>query len=380
MSKTKLLKYSLIRHTSSAKIVRNLLDVFYSFKEVIILKRRSLFKKQFEKNYASMTDTNYKDSLVKFIPRNVLEFTVVTVILIIITYIFYSNLSLNENLELIGVYTFAMLKISLSANKLLLAFQNLKSVKIPAIEISEELIQYSKIDKNLIDLNESIENKLKFENNIKLKNVHFTYSGTSKKVLDGINLEIRKNETLGIYGPSGGGKTTLINLILGFLKPTSGEVLLDNFNIHTDVKSWHNSISYVPQDIFLFNDTIKRNILFGIDEKKIDINEINKVLKIVNLDEFVSKLDIGLDTVVGEKATKLSGGQAQRISIARSILLDRDILFLDEATSKLDEANEFEIIENLINKLGGKKTIVIISHREKTLNKFCDKIYNLSKN
>ena len=126
-----------------------------------------------------MTDTNYKDSLVKFIPRNVLEFTVVTVILIIITYIFYSNLSLNENLELIGVYTFAMLKISLSANKLLLAFQNLKSVKIP-IEISEELIQYSKIDKNLIDLNESIENKLKFENNIKLKNVHFTYSGTSK--------------------------------------------------------------------------------------------------------------------------------------------------------------------------------------------------------
>ena len=185
---------------------------------------------------------------------------------------------------------------------------------------------------------------------------------------------------MGIYGPSGGGKTTLINLILGFLKPTSGEVLLDNFNIHTDVKSWHNSISYVPQDIFLFNDTIKRNILFGIDEKKIDINEINKVLKIVNLDEFVSKLDIGLDTVVGEKATKLSGGQAQRISIARSILLDRDILFLDEATSKLDEANEFEIIENLINKLGGKKTIVIISHREKTLNKFCDKIYNLSKN
>ncbi len=380
LSKTKLLKYSLIRHTSSANIVKNLLDVFYSFKEVIILKRRSLFKKQFEKNYASMTDTNYKDSLVKFIPRNVLEFTVVTVIMIIITYIFYSNLSLNENLELIGVFTFAMLKISLSANKLLLAFQNLKSIKIPANEISKELIQHSKIDEVLIDQNESIENKLEFKNIIKLKNIDFTYSGTSKKVLEGINLEIKKNEILGIYGPSGGGKTTLINLILGFLKPSSGEVLLDNFNIHTDVKSWHNSISYVPQDIFLFNDTIKKNILFGIDEKKIDINEINKVLKIVNLDEFVSKLDIGLDTVVGEKATKLSGGQAQRISIARSILLDRDILFLDEATSKLDEANEFEVIENLINKLGGKKTIIIISHREKTLNKFCDKIYNLSKN
>jgi len=380
LSKTKLLKYSSIRHSSSAKIVGNLLDVFYSLKEVIILKRRNLFKNQFEINYSSMTQAGYKDGLIKFIPRNILELTVVSVILIIITYIFFNNLSIIDNLELLGVFTFAMLKISLSANKLLLAFQNLKSVKIPAKEISKELIMFSHEEYNLQNQNENNKNKLEFKKNINLKNINFTYSDSSKETLRDINLEIKKNKTIGLSGPSGSGKTTLINLILGFLKPTTGKVLLDNFDINTDVLSWHNSIAYVPQDIFLFNDSIKKNILFGLDEKKIDNKEFDRVLKIVNLDEFINRLDKGLDTNAGEKATKLSGGQAQRIGIARSILLDKEILFLDEATSKLDESNEYEIIQNLIEKLGGKKTIIIISHRDKTLEKFCDEIYDLSNN
>ncbi len=380
LSKTKLLKYSSIRHSSSAKVVGNLLDVFYSLKEVIILKRRNLFKNQFEINYSSMTQSSYKDGLIKFIPRNILELTVVSVILIIITYIFFNNLSINDNLELLGVFTFAMLKISLSANKLLLAFQNLKSIKIPAKEISKELIMFSHEEYNLQNQNENNKNKLEFKKNINLKNINFTYSDSSKETLRDINLEIKKNKTIGLSGPSGSGKTTLINLILGFLKPTTGKVLLDNFDIHTDVLSWHNSIAYVPQDIFLFNDSIKKNILFGLDEKKIDNKEFDRVLKIVNLDEFINRLDKGLDTNAGEKAAKLSGGQAQRIGIARSILLDKEILFLDEATSKLDESNEYEIIQNLIEKLGGKKTIIIISHRDKTLEKFCDEIYDLSNN
>jgi ATP-binding cassette, subfamily B, bacterial PglK len=377
LSKTKLLQYSSIRFTATANIVRNLLNVFYSLKEVIILKRRGLFKEQFKKSYSSMTDANYKDSLIKFIPRNILELTVISVVLIIISYMVFTGSSISENLELLGVFTFAMLKISLSANKLLLAFQDLKSIKIPASEVSKELLQHSKIQDFSIDKNENIENKLNFNKSISLKDVNFIYSGTSKKVLENINIKIEKYKTIGISGPSGSGKTTLINLILGFLKPTSGKVFLDNFDIHTDVKSWHNSIAYVPQDIFLFNDSIKNNILFGIDEKKFDIKEINRVLKIVNLDEFISKLGEGLDTIVGEKGAKLSGGQAQRINIARSILLDKDIIFLDEATSKLDESNEFEIIENVINKLGGKKTIIIISHRVKTLETFCDEIYTM---
>ena len=378
LSKANLIRYSAMRHTSSAKIVKDLLNVFYSLKEVIILKRRNIFKNQFEKNYSLMTQSSYKDGLIKFIPRNILELTVVSIILIIITYIFYNNLSFNENLELLGVFTLSMLKISLSANKLLLAFQNLKSVKIPAREISKELVMFSNREHNLQNHYENNQKKLEFKESINLRNVNFTYSDSSRAILRNINIEIRKNKTIGLCGPSGSGKTTLINLILGFLKPTSGKVLLDNFDIHYDVASWHNSIAYVPPDVFLFNDSIKRNILFGLDEKEINDKQLEKVLKIVNLDDFVRRLDDGLDTNAGEKAAKLSGGQAQRIGIARSILLEKEILFLDEATSKLDELNEFEIIENLIEQLGGKKTIFIISHRDKTLKKFCDEIYHLS--
>ena len=378
LSKKKLLKLSLIRHNVTPNITQNLLDVFYSFKEVIILKRRNLFKKQFEKNYSTVTETAAKEGLIQFVPRNILELTVVSVILIVISSILVSNFSINENLELIGVFTFAMLKISLSANKLLLGFQGLKSVKIPANEVSKELLLHSKMKSSIIDLEENIDKKLNFSKGIFLKNVNFTYSGTSKKILENIDIEIIKNKTIGISGESGSGKTTLINLILGFVKPTSGKVLLDNFDIRSDVKSWHNSIAYVPQDIFLFNDSIKNNILFGLDQKEVKIEEINRVLEIVNLDEFVSKLEDGIDTIVGEKAIKLSGGQGQRIGIARSLLKDKEVIFLDEATSKLDETNEFQIIEKLTNKLGGKKTIIIISHREKTLQKFCDEIYDLS--
>ena len=376
--KNKILNLALRRHNLSPKITQNLLDVFYSLKEVIILKRRNLFKKQFEKNFSFVTDTVRKEGLIQFISKNILELTVVSAILIVISYIFISNSSINENLELIGVFTFAMLKISLSANKLLLGFQGLKSVKIPANEVSKELLLHSRMKNSIFDQNENIDNKLNFNKSISLKNINFTYSGTSKKILNNINIEIIKNKIIGISGESGSGKTTLINLILGFVKPTSGRVLLDNFDIHSDVKLWHNSLAYVPQDVFLFNDSIKNNILFGIDQKEVKIEEINRVLKIVNLDEFIAKLDDGVDTIVGEKATKLSGGQGQRVGIARSLLKDKEIIFLDEATSKLDEVNEFQIIEKLINKLGGKKTIIIISHRDKTLDKFCDEIYELS--
>lgn len=374
----KLIKLSLIRHNLNPNITQNLLDLFYSFKEVIILKRRNLFKKQFDKNFSSVTETTYKESLIQFIPRNILELTVVSAILIAISYFFFSNLSINENLELIGVFAFSMLKISLSANKLLLGFQGLKSVKIPASEVVKELLLHSRMKGCIIDQKENIDDKLNFNKSINLTNIDFTYSGTSKKILENINIEIIKNKTIGISGESGSGKTTLINLILGFLKPTSGKVLLDDFDIHANVELWHNSLAYVSQDALLFNDSIKNNILFGLDQKDVKEGEINRILKIVNLDALIMKLNDGIDTIIGEKAIKLSGGQAQRIGIARSLLKDKEVVFLDEATSKLDEVNEFEIIENIVNKLGGKKTIIIISHRYKTLEKFCDEIYELS--
>ena len=139
----------------------------------------------------------------------------------------------------------------------------------------------------------------------------------------------------------------MINLILGFLKPTDGKIIVDNFDINNDLERWYDMVTYIPQDIFLLNDTIKNNILFGLSSEDIDKSLFLKVLDISNLNEFLKKIPNGIETVVGEKAIKLSGGQAQRICIARSLIKDSDIVVLDEATSKLDEKNESIILEKL---------------------------------
>lgn len=379
-SGTKLLKYSKISHAQNAKMVGNLLNVFYSIKEVIILKRRLIFQKKFSESFMLLTKSTYKDGLIKFFPRIIFELLLISIILLIVIFLIYKKQSIANNLEFIGVFTLATLKVSLSANKILLAFQNLKSIKIPAEEISNEL---SSLPDNKNE-NPSIEDhsnmKINFSDRIKLKNVYFKYLANGDNTLENINLEIEKNSIIGIFGPSGGGKTTLINLILGFLKPSSGQICVDDFDTSKNVPLWQNSLAYVPQDIFLFNDTIKNNILFGLNENDITENDIKRVTKLVNLDEFLNRAESGLNTVVGEKATRLSGGQAQRISIARSILRGSEIVVLDEATSKLDENNEYKILESVTKKLSNSKTFIIISHRSNTLKKFCDKVFELSNN
>ena len=169
----------------------------------------------------------------------------------------------------------------------------------------------------------------------------------------------------------------MTNLLLGFLKPCKGKITVNNSNIENDLIGWHRMISYVPQDIFLFNDTIKKNILFGLDEKKINKIFFEKILEISNLNEFLKKTPNGLNTIVGENAMKLSGGQGQRICIARSLVKDPEIIVLDEATSKLDEKNEFDILKKLTTKLKKEQTLIIISHRYNTLKTFSDKVYKV---
>ena len=189
-----------------------------------------------------------------------------------------------------------------------------------------------------------------------------------------LNFEIKKNQKIGISGKSGSGKSTLINIILGLFEGNEGKILCDEVDILDNLKNWHNIIGYVPQRITLFDDTIKNNICFGIDEKNIDINFLEKILKSSNLDTFIDKLPEKLNTKVGHEGSIISGGQLQRVGIARALYLKPKILILDEPTSSLDKKIEEEIIEALfkIENL----TIIIISHNENVLRK-CDKILNL---
>ena len=217
--------------------------------------------------------------------------------------------------------------------------------------------------------------KISFNNQILLDSVFFSYEKEDSPTLENIKFEIKKNQFIGIVGPSGAGKSTLVDLILGLLKPDRGKVLVDGNDIHMLNRSWQKIIGYVPQDIYLTDDSIKKNIALGLNDNEIDEILINKCIIAAQLEKFIEQLDNGLDTFVGERGVRISGGQLQRIGIARALYNRPLILVLDEATSSLDIETEKKVMDG-INQLKGSMTIISISHRLSTV-KDCDKIITL---
>ena len=228
--------------------------------------------------------------------------------------------------------------------------------------------------------NNIINTTFNFENfsNIKLENLSYNYPNSNKKIFDNLNLVIKKNECIGLVGKSGIGKTTLVNLITCVLEPTKGNVIVDKIDVTSNSRSWQNIIGYVPQDIYLIDESIRDNIVFNLDNNLADDMRLKKSIKESNLEEFVYNLPDGLDTQIGEKGLKLSGGQRQRIGIARALYKSPKLLIFDEATNSLDKNNEKEILNN-IKKIKDNFTVLIISHNEETLS-FCDKIISIKNN
>ena len=205
--------------------------------------------------------------------------------------------------------------------------------------------------------------------------MNFSYSEDGGKNLHNINLAINQGDTVGIIGKSGSGKSTLVDVILGLLKPNEGVVKVDRKDIELNKRCWQNQIGYVPQAIFLTDDSLRRNVAFGLSDEEIDESAVNFAINAAELTIFIDNLPSGLDTIVGENGVRLSGGQRQRIGIARALYHNPSVLVLDEATSSLDIETEKSIM-NTIESLHGKKTIIIISHRLNTV-KYCDYLYKI---
>lgn len=215
----------------------------------------------------------------------------------------------------------------------------------------------------------------RFERAIELQQVCYTYAGRSDPALDRIDLTIRCGESVGFLGESGAGKSTLVDVLLGLLTPASGCVRVDGRDIEEDLRSWQNQIGYVPQTIFLTDDTLRRNVAFCLPSSQIDEAAVERALRAAQLDEFVRDLPEGLDTMVGERGVRLSGGQRQRIGLARALYHDPAVLVLDEATAALDTATESNVME-AVKALQGQKTLIIVAHRLSTLQR-CDRLYRL---
>jgi len=192
-----------------------------------------------------------------------------------------------------------------------------------------------------------------------------------------ITVSIKRGESVGFVGPSGSGKSTLLDIILGLLQPLNGEITVDGININSNLRRWQDQIGYIPQSIYLIDDTITRNVAFGISDKDINIDKVIFALKAAQLYEFIDNLPNKLETFVGERGVRMSGGQRQRIGIARALYHDPQVLVLDEATSALDTETEKDVMD-AVNALQGNKTLIIVAHRLSTIEK-CDRIFQLKK-
>jgi len=247
------------------------------------------------------------------------------------------------------------------------------------VQLEEEILEIEHESAQVALKDNLVTEKLPFLKSLSLEGVTYRYPGSDQDVIKGLSLSIEKNESIGIAGPSGSGKSTLVDLILGLHSPSSGVIKVDDEPITLEnITSWRSMIGYVPQDIYLLDDTIAANIAFGIDSKTIDSNALEEAARGAHILDFIRSLPEGFDTVVGERGVRLSGGQRQRIGVARALYHGPDVLVLDEATSALDHDTEKAVMET-ITLLKGKLTIIIIAHRLSTLD-HCSRVLRMGSN
>ena len=357
----------LIHQTLSVKHIQQGLR---NIKDLKVLGKEKEFFDYFKFHIENFTKTDGKIFFLKNIPRFALEFIAVTSLVIAISFLLKSDYEVSNILVIVGIFAAASLKILPGVNRITNLYVTMRYGYASFDTIFKDL--QLKTQKTYNEKNNT-KNKLLFKNNLKLENICYVYPDRKENVLKNINLEIKPNTTIGIIGESGSGKTTFIDLLTGILNPTKGKITVDNKDILLNLREWQNNIGYIPQFIYLIDDSIKKNIAFGIKEENIDNNKINDTLEISQIKNFIEKLPEKIETKIGEFGARLSGGQRQRIGIARALYNSPNLLIMDEATSSLDEDTEKEIM-NSIYSMKGKKTIIISTHQKNILKK-CDIIF-----
>ena len=363
------------RKNATGQKLKSMQESFRLIQEIKVLNINRYFILKFFNSNKSSLINEFKHQFVLSLPRYWFELLAVFGFAILMFILNYSGYKVDDLITVIGLFAAATFKLLPSIIRLINNVQQIH-FSLPVLKnISKEL----KNKKIFYNLEDTITNsKLSFKNEIYLNNISFKYQNSKKKVLDKINLKILKGTTIGIMGTSGVGKTTLINLLLGLLKPTSGSILVDSKNISKDLKSWQNNIGYVPQNINLIDESLENNIALGVEKKNINNDRIIECIKETQLANLIKNNKNGVRTHVGEFGSRLSGGQKQRIGIARSIYKNPEMLILDEFTNGLDNLTEKKIV-NEIQNYSKNKTVIIISHKLSTLS-VCDKIYRLTNN
>ncbi len=360
-----------IRLKYSGIILQNLQESYGYIKEIIFSGSQKYFIERHFKNNLYSSEASIKRDIYSILPRPLLEVVTLIAFCILIFVLLSLEVEKSQILILVGVIFFASIKLLPSVSNIIKSAQSLKYNSASVDAVYQELKEIKK------NIKRSDTKKLNKQfSKVSLKNVKFSYDGGKKFIMDGVNFEIKRNDKIGIMGKSGGGKTTFLNLLTGLLVPTSGDIYIDNKRINTVINQWKKNIGYAHQDTFLADDTILFNITLSNNIKKRELTRVWEILKIVDLDQYIKSLKIGLNTIVGERGSKISGGQCQRLGIARVLFSNPSVLILDEATSALDEETQKKVLKSIYSNMS-EKTIITVSHRINTL-KYCQKVFKIT--
>ncbi len=354
-------------------LTKNLYEGINAFKEIILNNCSNFYISKNFKVKKKLLDINFKFKIIEFLPKYIIEILGIATIILLIYFLLRINDEPKDIIPILALYTASAFKIIPSLLKIFSTFQNFNYLNPSLNNIYSQLNNYKNLEINLSKENK-IFKKINFQKEIEVKNLSFKFS--EKILFKNFNILIKKNSFIGIKGASGSGKSTFLNMISGLIKPQEGEILVDGINIFENIKEWRNKLGYVSQSVFLIDDSIKKNIAFGLEDKDIDYTKLNIAIQNSGLSNYINSLESKENTIVGERGIRISGGQKQRIGLARALYFSPEVLILDEATNSLDKETENNILKELL-KIKDKITLIIVSHENEPL-KIADKIYDLN--
>lgn len=310
------------------------------------------------------------------VPRPVVETTAVLGMLLVAGLLVWQNRPMSAIIPVLALFAIATVRMMPSIQQIVTMYTNLRYNLVSIDPIYDDL---KELESHNTQFNEDRKQKdtLNFENEIRINNLSYHYPGSDEQAIDGLSITIEKGEAVAFVGSSGAGKTTIVDIILGLFEPVEGEIYVDGTNIQDNLSAWQQNVGYIPQTIYLADETLRANVAFGLPEAEIEDSKVMEAIKLAQLETLLKRLPDGLDTVIGENGTRLSGGQRQRLGIARALYHNPKVLVMDEATSALDNITEKQII-SAIESLKEDHTLIMIAHRLTTV-KNCDKLYFMEK-
>lgn len=348
------------------EVVESVAQSLGALREVRVLGREAFFAQRLARAAHGLAGASAAMTSLNTIPRQTIEVAMVG-FLVILVWLAHSPVGLASSvIPVLGTYAVAAVRLMPASTSLLACWNTLRGYRFALRELAQELAGVqdapSDADRRRMQTSTLVES-FRF---LELDNVALTYPGMSRATLRGVSMRIEAGEIVGLMGRSGAGKSTVADVVLGLLQPSSGAVRVNGWDVGQEVARWHRMAAYIPQSVYLLDDSLRRNIALGVQDAQIDPVRLANAIRMAQLEELVAQLPQGLDTTVGERGVRLSGGQRQRAAIARALYHDRQFLILDEATSALDDETEREVVE-AVRALRGVRSVLMIAHRESTL-------------